>query len=328
MKKLLPLSILYTTITACAQVHTPSENPVGTTKIIETTIYKAEASFDTIKCGQPTVWGEWFPLAASLPYKDDVVGPYIKAYYNSKNELLRVEQGHWNNDKLILYKSKEWVRDTAVRILQKTTRDIIYGDNSGTIERYIYSDLFKNMAQEIQTLDLQGNLLSKIIADIDTTGKIVRETTYNPNGKISEQTYSHHAEDTYGIQCIDSTGIAISRFNKANNPIYASKIQGNALLQWGNKTEHFYQYDSRNRLILDSCKFSEDKTDYLSKHYSYDECENLILVNNIRGDCPLLATSTTRFEYKYNNRRDPIQITVYELDKPTQIIYQKIQYLE
>ena len=72
MKKLLPLSILYTTITACAQVHTPSENPVGTTKIIETTIYKAEASFDTIKCGQPTVWGEWFPLAASLPYKDDV----------------------------------------------------------------------------------------------------------------------------------------------------------------------------------------------------------------------------------------------------------------
>ena len=125
---------------------------------------------------------------------------------------------------------KEWVRDTAGRILQKTTHDIIYGDNSGTIERYIYSDLFKNMAQEIQTLDLQGNLLSKIIADIDTTGKIVRETTYNPNGKISEQTYSHHAEDTYGIQCIDSTGIAISRFNKANNPIYASKI----------KEMHFY----------------------------------------------------------------------------------------
>lgn len=327
MKQIFIILAFFTSI-GCTPTNVLAEIPSGTTKIIETTIYKTEVSFDTIKCGKPTVWGQWFPLTTSLPYKDDIVGPYIKAYYNSKNELLRVEQGHWNNDKLILYQSKEWIRDTAGQILQKTSRNILSGDGSGAIERYIYSNQFKSMVQEIQTIDLQGNLSSKIIADIDTTGKIIREITYNPNGKISEQTYSYHADNTYDIQCIDSTGIIISRFNKANNPIYASKIQGNELLQWGNKTEHFYQYDNHNRLILDSCRFSKEKTDYSSKHYSYNECGKIISYKDIKGYMPLFSTSTTRFEYKYNNQRDPIQITVYELDKPTQIISQTIQYLE
>ena len=162
-----------------------------------------------------------------------------------------------------------------------------------------YDDNGNRIERNIYSSD--GELIFKYICEHDDNGNSIEQNRYNSEGKLDEKW--------------------TSKFDAKGNEIKSNLFNSESKLV----SKYTFEYDDKENMIeMNYYNYDDELISIMT--YEFDDNGNLIEENKYDKDGEL--EDEFSYEYKFDDKENWIQKTIFEDDKPTFIIEREIKYYD